>query len=138
MGKGFTLVVRLGMDGPRYPHILVDAHGWLLRLGPHWDRDDKYYSSLPSVFEGMVEHALRRRLGGTPAEGLEALARDVRAEMKELRDLAIRCLENLGDGGRYWPVHATHAQGTACGPSRGGSGPGTAHIARKRAGGGNG
>lgn len=138
MSAAFKLVARIGPAGDRYPHILVDAHGWALRLGPSYRQDEKYYSSLPSLFEGLVEHFLRRRLSWGPANGLEALAREVRAGMKELRDLATTYLENSGNGMQPRPVDATHnlrpARGT---PSRG-SAPGTAYPARKRASGGNG
>jgi len=137
MSGKFKLVARLGSAGERYPHLLVDAHGWVLRLGPHYRLDEKYYSSLSAALEGMAAHLLRRRLGQEPASDLEALARKVRAELTGLRELATRYLENMGSVKQSLPVDAAPDLAWARGTPVAGSGPGTAHIARKRAGGGN-
>src|SRR5581483_7138721 len=57
---GWKLVARLGMSGSGYPHLLVDRHGWCLRLGPNPKVDDKYYSRLLFLLEGLVEQGFRR------------------------------------------------------------------------------
>jgi len=132
MSGKFKLVARLGSAGERYPHLLVDAHGWVLRLGPHYRLDEKYYSSLPAALEGMAAHLLRRRLGQEPASGLEALARKVREELTGLREMATRYLENLGNVQQPRPVDAVPALGWARGSSREDSGPVTVHPAPKR------
>lgn len=62
MSKGWREVARLGGTGARYPHVLVDAHGWCLRLGKNSRSDEKYYSSLPMLLRGLVEQGARRRL----------------------------------------------------------------------------
>ena len=95
--SGWSEVARLGESGDRYPHVLVDAHGWALRLGPNYRRDDKYFSSLPTLLEGLVEHSLRRRLPLFPADGLEALASEIRSVMSMVRGLASKCLEDLSN-----------------------------------------
>jgi hypothetical protein len=33
MKTGWKEVARLGIQGARYPHLLVDTYGWCLRLG---------------------------------------------------------------------------------------------------------
>lgn len=83
MSKGWQLVARLGGSAARYPHVLVDAHGWCLRLGPVPRDDDKFYSRIETLLEGLVEHVLRRRflrLGASLDPGeLLAEARDALA-----------------------------------------------------------
>ena len=61
MSEAWREVARLGMKGEKYPHILVDSHGWCLRLGPRDREDDKYYSSLLALLQGLLEHFLRRK-----------------------------------------------------------------------------
>lgn len=79
MSKGWKEVARLGGSGARYPHILVDAHGWCLRLGANHKSDEKYYSSLPVLLHGLVEHFVRRRLAGVSAVlDLKELTSEVR------------------------------------------------------------
>ena len=62
MSKGWHLVARLGGSGSRYPHVLLDPHGWCLRLGPVPRDDDKFYSRLDTLLQGLVEHCTRHRL----------------------------------------------------------------------------
>jgi hypothetical protein len=77
---GWKLVARLGTSGPGYPHLLVDRHGWCLRLGPNPKVDDKYYSRLLFLMEGLVEQAMRRDVLVLPAA---AGVGEVRAMLKE-------------------------------------------------------
>jgi hypothetical protein len=67
MSKGWHEVARLGGAGARYPHLLVNRHGWCLRMGSKSNADDKLYSSLGSLFSGLVEHFVRRRMAGVAA-----------------------------------------------------------------------
>ncbi len=67
MKTGWKLVARLGTSGPGYPHLLVDRHGWCLRLGPNPKVDDKFYSRLLFLLEGLIEQALRRKVLTMPA-----------------------------------------------------------------------
>jgi len=98
MGKGWDLVARLGGVGARYPHVLVDSHGWCLRLGPKSRLDDKYFSSLPSLLQGLVEHGARRRL---PALSSELDPKEFRREaLDAIRSGLGLCLELLEQGGR--------------------------------------
>lgn len=134
MKTGFTLVARLGSAGDRYPHILVDAHNWALRLGPSYRRDEKYYSSLPSLFQGMADHLLRRGMSQTPVDGFEALARELKAGMKDLCDLATTCLEKLGNERQALPLVAKRDSGSTLGTPSGVSATVIAFPARKLAG----
>lgn len=43
MKNGWNEVAQLGPEPSRYPHILVDKHGWCLRLGG--GGGEKYYSN---------------------------------------------------------------------------------------------
>jgi hypothetical protein len=61
MSEAWREAARLGKKGEKYPHILVDSHGWCLRLGPRGREDEKYYSSLPNLLQGLYEHLLRRK-----------------------------------------------------------------------------
>jgi len=61
MSEAWREVARLGKKGEKYPHVLVDSHGWCLRLGPRDREDEKYYSSLPNLLQGLYEHLLRRK-----------------------------------------------------------------------------
>ena len=61
MKNGWNEVARLGTAEDGYPHVLVDAHGWCLRLG-RARPDEKYYSGLPSLLQGLIEHVVRRHL----------------------------------------------------------------------------
>jgi hypothetical protein len=81
---GWKLVARLGTFGPGYPHLLVDRHGWCLRLGPNPRVDDKYYSRLLFLLEGLVEHWTRR----------EALTTPILAGIGELRALLLATLRS--------------------------------------------
>ncbi len=85
MRTGWKEVARLGMDGARYPHVLVDPHGWCLRLGPDPRRDEKYYSGLPTLLQGAVEQGVRRSLMTTAiATGLEELRRQVQRAIQNV------------------------------------------------------
>ena len=97
MSKGWREVARLGGAGGRYPHVLADAHGWCLRFGPNTRTDEKYYSSLPVLLQGLVEHTCRRRLLALSAPlGLEELCRKVRDALHAALGL---CHETLAKGG---------------------------------------
>ncbi len=88
MKTGWRLVAKLGTDGPHFPHVLADAHGWALRLGPNAHSEMKYFSSLPNLLAGLVEHSIRRRLGaGRPIVSLDALADEIRREIAHARAL---------------------------------------------------
>jgi hypothetical protein len=88
MRSAFRLVARLGPGPCGYPWILADARNWVLRLGPGRGDDDRFYSNLPSLIEGLTVHWLRRRLG--PVDGLQLLLREHRAALAEARDLGRR------------------------------------------------
>jgi hypothetical protein len=97
MSKGWREVARLGGTGARYPHVLVDPHGWCLRLGPNSRSDEKYYSSLPMLLHGLVEQSARRRLLSIPAAlDLKELRREVEDVLHSALSL---CHEVLNRGG---------------------------------------
>lgn len=94
MGTPWKEVARLGGQGARYPHILVDSHGWCLRLGANRAEDDKFYSSFPSLLEGLVEHILRRRLpNDRRAESIRELAGQVRDVLRVAAELGTEALK---------------------------------------------
>lgn len=117
MSKGWRELARLGGTGARYPHVLADPHGWCLRLGPKSRTDEKYYSSLPLLLHGLVQHAVRRRLMALSASlDLQELCREVRDALHTALGL---CQEVLEKGG--WEEHnrrleAAGASGTAATP----------------------
>src|ERR1043166_919431 len=114
MSNGWNEVARLGAPGARYPHILVDSHGWCLRLGAKTRTDDKFYSSLPNLLKGIVEHSNRRHLAEAGALDLPGLVREV----KRALEAALRlCPEVLKNGGLE-----AHMRLVA-GRNRGGSAP---------------
>jgi len=88
---GWKLVARLGTSGPGYPHLLVDRHGWCLRLGANPRVDDKYYSRLLFLLEGLVEHLTRR----------EALATPTLAGIGELRAILLETLRSTVEQGEH-------------------------------------
>jgi hypothetical protein len=91
MSESWREVARLGKKGEKYPHILVDSHGWCLRLGPSDREDEKFYSSLPTMLQGLLEHLLRRKDHESPKAVLEM--KDLLIQnLKEARDLG----EELG------------------------------------------
>lgn len=97
MSKGWREVARLGGTGARYPHVLVDPHGWCLRLGPSSRSDEKYYSSLPMLLHGLVEQTARRRLISLTAV-LDL--KDLRHEVEDVLHSALKlCHEVLERGG---------------------------------------
>ncbi|HEX7897827.1 MAG TPA: hypothetical protein VF950_08715 [Planctomycetota bacterium] len=107
MSKGWRLVSRLGAAGTRYPHVLVDSHGWCLRLGANTRQDEKYYSSFPNLLQGMVEHFARRRLAATaPLSSLMELVGEVKDAMRTALDL---CREAVEEGGLH--EHMRRAEG---------------------------
>lgn len=120
MSKGWREVARLGGTGARYPHVLADAHGWCLRLGPKSRTDEKYYSSLPVLLHGLVQHAVRRRLMALSASlDLQELCREVRDALHTALGL---CQEVLEKGGmeehiRRLEAHKVHG-GSPITPSR--------------------
>src|SRR5438128_2537916 len=83
MKTGWKEVARLGAEAPGYPHVLVDAHGWCLRLGRQ-RREDRYYSNLPSLLQGLIEQLARTRLCHCPAlMSASAMLEEVRAALEE-------------------------------------------------------
>jgi hypothetical protein len=115
MSKGWREVARLGGTGARYPHVLADAHGWCLRLGPKSRTDDKYYSSLPLLLHGLVQHAVRRRLMALSASlDLQDLCREVRDALHTALGL---CQEALEKGDRE--EHIRRLEPSKLIPSRG-------------------
>jgi len=91
MKNGWNEVARVGASGDGYPHVLVDAHGWCLRLGPD-KRDEKYYSGLPPLLQGMVEQLTRRHLRDRgPLMSAAAMLTEVRTAL----DQAARCGTSL-------------------------------------------
>lgn len=89
MTEAWREVARLGKKGEKYPHILVDSHCWCLRLGPRDREDDKCYSSLPTLLQGLLEHQLRRK----DHEGARVVA-----QMKELLIRSLQEAKELGEG----------------------------------------
>ena len=91
MKTGWKPVARLGTTPPGYPHLLVDPHGWCLRLGPDSRKDDKYYSRLTTLLEGMIEQGLRRRLiGAAEVVGIEQLSQAVIKTLAAMTELGRR------------------------------------------------
>src|SRR5262245_35843331 len=83
MKTGWKEVARLGTEGPGYPHVLVDAHGWCLRLGRERG-EERYYSNLPSLLQGLIEQLIRTRFRDCPAlRSAEAMLAEVRAGLEE-------------------------------------------------------
>jgi hypothetical protein len=86
MSEACREVARLGKSGEAYPHILADSHGWCLRLGPRDRENEKYYSSLLTLLQGLLEHSLRRK----DEENAKAVA-EMKAlliwNFKEMREL---------------------------------------------------
>lgn len=96
MSKGWREVARLGGSGARYPHVLVDPHGWCLRLGPS-DRNEKYYSSLPMLLHGLVEQSARRRLlAVSELRGIRELKQEVEDVLHSALTLCHDVLERGG------------------------------------------
>lgn len=86
MKTGWKEVARLGTGGARYPHVLVDAHGWCLRLGRERG-EERYYSNLPSLLQGLIEHLARARLRQCPVlMSASAMLAEVRAALEEAAD----------------------------------------------------
>ncbi|HLY10432.1 MAG TPA: hypothetical protein VKW04_14110 [Planctomycetota bacterium] len=97
MSQGWREVARLGETGGRYPHVLVDAYGWCLRLGPGRDGDEKYYASLPRLLHGLVEQSARRRLLSRPGLlDLEQLHRELESAFRSALGLCQELLERGG------------------------------------------
>jgi len=96
MSSGWKLVATLGAPGVGYPHILVDKHGWCLRLGPSARQDEKYYSSFSGLLRGLTEHFLRRRLKSTEViQGLQELARAVEDAVRMAGELSSAAQETV-------------------------------------------
>ena len=99
MKRGWNEVARLGRTGSRYPHVLVDRHGWCLRLGASHRGDERYFATLPSLLEGVVEHCVRARMvdraGVAPAgpapvglSGLDGLIKEIHEALEGAREMA--------------------------------------------------
>ena len=86
MSEAWREVARIGKKGEKYPHLLVDSHGWCLRLGPRDREDEKYYSSLPNLLQGLYEHLLRRKDRESARATLEMKAILIQ-NLKEAREL---------------------------------------------------
>jgi hypothetical protein len=81
MKNGWHEVTRLGLFPGDYPHVLVDKHGWCLRLAAE---EDRYYSSMPTLLQGLIEQLLRRRLREAgPLLCAQAMLVEVRAALDE-------------------------------------------------------
>lgn len=114
MSKGWKEVARLGGRGARYPQILVDAHGWCLRLGRHKRHDEKYYSSLPNLLVGLIEHAVRRRLMDSPVSlDFQSFVTKLKSSLDAARSL---CREALEKGGMEEHIRLLGAQKEAARP----------------------
>src|SRR5262245_8099682 len=87
MKAGWTEVARVGVSNDGYPHVLVDAHGWCLRMGPG-HRGERYYSGLPTLLQGLVEHLTRHHLRD---RGSLISAAAMLAEVRAALDQAARC-----------------------------------------------
>ena len=110
MSNGWKHVASLGTKGALYPHVLVDNHGWCLRLGSSPKQDDKYYSSFPNLLQGLVEHFLRRRLKSLEVlEGFEMLAREVRDAIREVHNLSMTACEGV----LQQPIRRSGSRGSA-------------------------
>lgn len=111
MSKGWREVARLGGTGARYPHVLVDPHGWCLRLGPNSRSDEKYYSSLPMLLHGLVEQSARRRLlAVSEVRGI----RELRREVEDVLHSALKlCNEVLERGGLEEHIRRLEARGAS-------------------------
>jgi hypothetical protein len=107
---GWKLVARLGMSGPGYPHLLVDRHGWCLRFGPNPRVDDKFYSRLLFLMEGLVEQGLRRAVLTIPAATeIGELRAILRESLRSTVDLGER-LEKVLRESPIRPLDARNAQ----------------------------
>src|SRR5690349_11595998 len=97
MAAAWTEIAQLGKSGARYPHLLVDKHGWCLRLGPKRSEDDKFYSSLRPLLEGLIEHFTRRHLASLkgPLDLLE-FSLEVSAALRSGLQLCHEALEMGG------------------------------------------
>jgi hypothetical protein len=83
MKNGWKEVARLGSGDGSYPHVLVDAHGWCLRLGRARGQE-RYYSNLPSLLQGLIEQLTRLRLRHCPVlANASAMLAEVRAALNE-------------------------------------------------------
>jgi hypothetical protein len=97
MAAAWTEVAQLGKSGARYPHLLVDPHGWCLRLGPKRSEDDKFYSNLPSLLGGLIEHFARRHLAGINAPlDLLGFSQEVTAALRSGQRLCQAAVEKGG------------------------------------------
>lgn len=97
MGEAWREVARLGKKGEKYPHILVDSHGWCLRLGPRDREDEKYYSSLPTLLGGLHEHLVRRK-DHERATAVAEMEKHLVQKLQEARELGeelVRQIPNL-------------------------------------------
>ncbi len=101
MKTSWKTVLRLGSEGACFPHVRVDAHGWCLRLGPVPRDDDKFYSRLETLLEGLVEHGVRRRLAR------REVARDLKGFMSEVRD-ALAVARDLAATAAREAVHESY------------------------------
>lgn len=91
MKKGWRLVATLGAEAPGFPHVLVDAYGWCLRLGRERG-EEKFYSNLPSLLQGLIEQLIRTRFRHGPTLlAAESMLAEVRAALEE----AAKCRESL-------------------------------------------
>ncbi|SRR5260221_8842480 len=86
MSEAWREVARLGKKGEKYPHILVDSHGWCLRIGSRDREDEKYFSSLLTLLKGLSEHLIRRKDHDTARAVAEMKALLIQ-NLKEAKDL---------------------------------------------------
>ncbi len=114
MKTGLNEVARLGTSGSRYPHVLVDLHNWCLRLGPDPKKDDKYYSSLTNLLQGLLEQGVRRSmLKNRSVAGIDELVGALRNALESMVEIGRR-LEGIINQSPAKPVRHP-------GPAKGGS-----------------
>lgn len=90
MKNGWKEVARLGQSEPEYPHVLVDAYGWSIRLGSS-RTEQKYFSNLPSLLRSLTEHWVRRRLRECPILlTVQTMYREVRSALENAEELGQR------------------------------------------------
>lgn len=81
-------MAKLGTEAAGYPHLLADGHGWCLRLGPDPRKDDRFYSRLECLFEGLIEQGFRRGLPGMRvSNNVEELLGELRSGICAMRNL---------------------------------------------------
>jgi hypothetical protein len=134
MSEAWREVARIGKSGEAYPHVLADSHGWCLRLGPGRSPDEKYYSSLPSLLQGLTEQILRRRLGADDEiRTLLKLRNEVGHHLRHVALLGAELERRLGGPARQRPKEASNRGSRIQEPGEGSPAPGIAAGAGENA-----